>query len=374
MAVSVIDPAAVWGATLETLSRQMTRSSYDTILKGVTVASVTPPAWVIAARNEENREWLANRLQDKIRLALAPQIGYEPELSFVVAPVQKSQIGILSPEIAIPAPAAINGEVGQPGFVQGIDFAALWFGRSEDGGTGYDRLAKYWSRFWRAYLNRFNSRAYELWEYLLTPDKSDQARPPYWTRPRPYQIKPTAKILGCSPVMITGGFRQCSVFDTALAEGVVLPECCGVHCPSEMRKNQFGQPQCRFWRTGALEVLYREGLLAIRISGDSSKDTYHHLQVWRLLPLLSPWQAEALPESEWPAHRDWIEAQGKSFNAEAWHNYSGRRMVFEMADRDTGRTYHDAYRPNPLLSDSVESDNDQEVRLSDSVESDNDDE
>lgn len=334
------------------LRTQMTAATYDAHIAGARVIE-TDDVLQLVARSPQSAAWLQARLLATIEAVAGCRVE-------ILEPVNGNQGYAEVGPALVEAANLIGQSQDDESFVRSIDFPALWF---QAGGAGFDRLAKYWSRFWRVYLNQFNSRAYDLWEYLQAPDFSNQEKPPFWTPPVEYQARPLGRSLGCSPVMLTGGFRQCSVFDTSLGEGVVLEECCLVHQPSEMRENKNGDPQCRFWREGAFEVLYREGLLAIRIVGDTPRSTFYKLQVWRMLPLLSPAQVRRLPDAERRTHLEWINLRGqfkKQFDADAWHRFSAGSLVPLMAHRDEGWSFVDRYQPNPLL-DSVESNTDERI-------------
>jgi hypothetical protein len=342
---AAVDHLALWGKALDTLRARMTRSAFDDNLKDTLALDCEPPAWIIAARSEENREFLALRLKDKISEALAPLVGYEPELVFVVAerPATASGNG------ATPAVIAIS-DAPSRGRLSGLDYKDAWFGNNS---PGYDRMLKYWGQFWRAYLSRRNPVAYTLWEYLQVADKRNVKAPSFtwWTPAKKYNFRPLARVIGCAPVTVSGGFRQCSIFNTALAAGEVMEECCKAYHPHLMNETKNGGPQCIHWVKGALEVLYEEGLLAISTITGSPKSSYCLLQVWRLLPLLTPRQVAAMHEVEQLLHETWLDQNGYKVGCtpEWWGEEDGLRVVTELAGRELGRTVWGEYQPNPLL-------------------------
>jgi len=369
-----MDYEQIWQQVKTDLKNQMTQATYFAWIQQTQVervdTAVEPERWIIDAGSQAGVEWLNHRLKTLVQNSLIQILGYPVEVEFTA-----SEETPRPPLVAAPALtdrphqlALINPD--DQNLVDGIDFAKLWF---EAKGSGYDRIAKYWSQFWRAYLNRQNTRAYSLWEYLQVSDKRPAGKPPHWTPVRKYQARPLSRVLGCAPASITGGFRQCSIFNRAIEMGEQLDECCGYHTPAELCDTRTtGQPQCRFWDTGAFEVLYQEGLLAIRITGASPRNTHYHLQVWRLLPLLTPSQVENLHEVERAKHDAWLEIQeSKNFlDKRAWQQFQEKRMVGLMADRDRGRDIFDRYQPNPLL-DSMESNNEPSQPRLDSMESNN---
>lgn len=359
MAQIALDPAAAWEGALEALRRQMTRISYDENLHGVTVMEVAPPTWTVAARSEENREFLALRLADKIALALAGLVGYEPELRFVVAAPARPQVYQLPPpETAMVANTAelVNSigdeaDLSLPGsLLSHLDYEQGWFGNQS---PGYDRMLKYWGHFWRAYLSRRNAVAYTLWEYLQVADKRNvnAAGFTWWTPAKKYNVRPLARVLGCAPVTVSGGFRQCSIFNAALAGGQELDECCQAYSPHLMNETRTGTPQCIHWVKGAFEVLYEEGLLAIQTVTGAPKSSYCVLQVWRLLPLLTPSQVATMHEVEQLLHESWLEQNGYKIGCAPvqWNEERALRVVAGMPRREAGRVVWDSYQPNPLL-------------------------
>ncbi len=353
----------LWLQTLSSLKNQMTDATYNAHLAGTTAQRVNGHLEVVVA-NDTSREWLDFRLAPSIKQTLAHLAGQPIDLVFVAKPtvldttvLDSTEANAVLARDLVDLPEATNPQ--DSAFVRGINFKQLWF---QTGGSGFDRIAKYWSRFWRAYLNRRNSRTYSLWEYLQNDDYSNQEKAPYWTTERKRRIRPIARALGCSPKTITGGFRQCSVFNKDLQEGVPRSECCKNHQPSDfMYLTQNKEPRCLFWETGALEVLDDEGLVSLIKIGTNARNTFYHIQVWRLLPLLTPWQVEQLHEVEREAHEIWVQSQVSKgyFSQAGFDTYGRHQMVAQLPARDQGRLRHTPYKPNPLL-ESIDSNNSDE--------------
>jgi hypothetical protein len=115
---------------------------------------------------------------------------------------------------------------------------------------------------------------------------------------------------------IAGDALECDHSRQARKEGCPLSGlggCC--HSPSYdlLRLQPHPQGQgviCQHWKDGLLDLLHREGLVALELKSGERKPT---LQVWRLLPLLTPRQYARL-NSQLQADYDlWLEQYGHLF-------------------------------------------------------------
>ncbi|MCA9989300.1 MAG: chromosomal replication initiator protein DnaA [Anaerolineales bacterium] len=77
-------PEAAWKATLGQLEMQMTRATFDTWLKGSSVAKHSGTAYVIRVRNDYARDWLTHRLHDTIVRTLSAVLEAPATVSFTV--------------------------------------------------------------------------------------------------------------------------------------------------------------------------------------------------------------------------------------------------------------------------------------------------
>lgn len=356
MEAATTTPAAAWADALGLLRRSMIGDSFSRLFAGSHVREAGD-TWTIGVASETAKQWIEARHLRQVEQALAAALGEAPALQFVVAAPPATPLA--SPAIPGEAPVSPNPASG-PGHpspdsavaadgLAALDYHDLWYNQATG---GYDRMLKYWGEFWRAYLSRQNAVAYSLWEYLQIDDKRDIKSSDFtwWTPVRKHQVKPLARVLGCAPLTISGGFRQCSIFNAALAEGRELEECCRKYWPNLMNTTKNGNPQCVHWSPGAFETLYNEGLLAIRVTGDGGKGSFCHLQVWRLLPLLTPFQVEQLHEVERIRHEHWLNANeyktGQSLAT--WQCEHRESAVRELGGHTTGRELLDRYQPNPL--------------------------
>jgi hypothetical protein len=81
---------------------------------------------------------------------------------------------------------------------------------------------------------------------------------------------------------------------------------------------------CQHWKDGLLDLLHREGLVALELKSGERKPT---LQVWRLLPLLTPRQYARLNSQLQADYDAWLEQYGH---------------LFGLADRATGAAITEA--------------------------------
>jgi len=343
----------LWAAVLAQLRLQMTGAIFESCLKDSCLLSAEPgQGYVIRAKNRQAREWLEHRLAGPIRQTLARLVGGEVVLQFVAAPA--AEPGSSPPaEPLHPADLASFHETGRS-LAATLDFEQLWLK------TGFTQIPDYALRFWRGYLGR----AFNLWEYLLSEDKRDvklmfQRKIPYWTPPKQYTYRSLAAILNCSRNTLTGRLVPCWAYErqkqAAREQGQAHPplDCCGKHYPCQFRPNAQGETECLHWLEGILERLNREGLVAVKRIEPPGKPRAHELrlQVWRLLPLLSPRQEAQLPRPvDRQRHRDWIERYGHLgyLDFSQWQAFHLPSLVPYLPGYDWGREYTLPYTNNPL--------------------------
>jgi hypothetical protein len=344
----------LWAAALQQLRLQMTGAIFDSCLKDSCLVAAGPGrGYVIRAKNRQAREWLEHRLAGPIRQTLAALVGDEVVLQFITTPA--AEISPPPPEIQ-PGDLASFHESGRS-LAATLDFEQLWLK------SGFTQIPDYALRFWRLYLGR----AFSLWEYLLSEDKRDaklmfHKKIPYWTPPRRYTYRSLAAILNCSRNTLTGRLVPCWVYErqkqAAREQGrpQARLECCGKHYPCQVRPNAQGEPECLHWLEGILERLCREGLIAVKRIEPRGKPRAHELklQVWRLLPLLSPSQEAQFPrEIDRQRHRDWIERYGHLgyLDLGQWERFRLPSLVPYLPGYDWGRECPETYSNNPFTQD-----------------------
>lgn len=77
-------PEAAWQATLGELELQMTRAIFNTWLRDAYVVSADQDVYTIGVRNEHAKDWLENRLKDKVQQTLGNILNQDVELRFVI--------------------------------------------------------------------------------------------------------------------------------------------------------------------------------------------------------------------------------------------------------------------------------------------------
>ncbi len=204
----------------------------------------------------------------------------------------------------------------------------------------------YVEKFWQAYLGR----AYSLWSLLQSDNRQNKSN---WTPAKKYRYKYLARSLRCGFATVHGGLRPCNCFEKAKEQGAPFTACCGHYHPVQWdHQTAEGARQCLHWNPGLLEQLYEEGLLAIEVRVTPKRPNSHELwlQVWTLLPILTPKQVTTLSEAHQLEHERWLEhiARQAGFGVEAWESLAAPTLVAGMAGYDQGRTLFEAYRPNPL--------------------------
>ena len=338
-------PEQLWGQVLAQLELQMTRGTFDAWLRNTTLSSTEHDTWRVVVNNSFAKDWLENRLADTISRTVATVTGHPVEFEFVV----KSEVDlpVAAPETPLPP---------QSDFARRIDFEKLWQK------SGFTQIPDYAIRFWRAYLGR----AFDLWELLVSEDKRDvklmhKGELPYWTPPKRHTYHGLAAALRCSRKTLTGRLAPCPAFERLKREArfEILPDppavCCRHQAQTQWRANSNGEAECVYWLEGLLERLYREGLIAVQRVQTPGKPRAHdlRLQVWRLLPLLTPIQIDHFPrELDREQHRDWLEryAPRLEFDVGFWEQITQPSLVPDLPGYDWGRELHDVYLNNPLLA------------------------
>ena len=70
-------PEAAWQATLGELELQMTRAIFNTWLKDAYVVSADEEMFTIGVRNAHAKDWLENRLKDKVQQTLESILNHQ---------------------------------------------------------------------------------------------------------------------------------------------------------------------------------------------------------------------------------------------------------------------------------------------------------
>jgi len=327
--------APQWAAAKEILRHTLTQGTYDRFIANAALQAANGKIR-ISVSTPQKREWLEHRLKTPILRALNTLIdpGIEPDkLVFVV-----------EPDPALPTEPSIPPAPGFP------DFYAVWKK------TGYSQVAHYVTRFWIPYLN---PTVFAVWKAIETTDTrpvSDFAN--RWTRPREYTFRQLARSVGlASRHPISGAKRECGVSLNARLRGYAIQNTCAP-CPHTVHRLEPDPEQvnrCKFWRAGALEILYREKLLALEVtqSTPAENSRFFRFSVYRVLPLLAPAQVASLPKPLRREHLRWLHTHRQTLGVtpDAWQQLTANTLVPAQAGYERYKPLDGHYEFNRLLVD-----------------------
>ena len=311
--IATLTPTDAWQAAQVQLSLELTKSTYNSYVSGARLVEYTPAGgYIISVPNQYAQEWLDKRLKTTVTRAIENATGEQAEISFIVANQP--------PPPSVPLPAhTSNQPVENDAYPAGnarerslqspdADIIDLYK-------TGWTPASDYCTVFWQSYLNGLTRNAWNIWHTVASFDKRNIFKQidTYWTPPKRFYIRELASVVGGSAAGLTGRPTVCNRALNALREGTPLTECCGRHHPAKFGSpitlgNGITGPACHYWYTGALEMLFNEGLLMAEVQrhGDHPRQHRLRLQVWRLLPVLTPAQVDTLSVAVQKEHTQWI--------------------------------------------------------------------
>lgn len=338
----------IWSQTQLVLQRQLTRATYESLIQGTKLLPLLKGTYCVQVPTPTSRDWLEHRLKPMIIKALAGVVGHEVELEFVLAPepTLKVDLALTSPSPlpeALTAPTTIAPATSPCAhFAQEVDFQSLWFEKGRS--SGYTQIPDYAFQFWMLYLNQIKPKAFDLWCRILSDDKRNIHDPhfTFWTPPKKYSLRALARVVGTTSVItVSGGPRSCWFNEQAKkVTGAPLPTCCSRYQPAKWHQTTNETIRCLHWQTGLLEVLAQEGLIALDIiKPPPGKPRSHEiwLQVWRNIPLLTPFQVSQLNEIDQVRHAQWLERYGHYQNIDLvrWEQLTdARNLVRLLPDYD----------------------------------------
>lgn len=293
---------AWWSETLKQLQNQMTISTYDFCLRSSQAVAVRENGGLqIGVTNPAAVEWLSHRLQATVERTLAGVAGRQIGLEFLPLTGAPPVIETL-PTAPVDAGPSEAGRL-----LAGINYYSAYF---EAGGSGFSQIPHAYAYFWGALLGP----AFNAWLLLLADDKSKLTKNPatWWSQPRDYSFeKLTQRLNRRHPRYVAGGEIECTRSRDRRRAGDPLrhPEdCCGGPGYDHLRFKQHSKAGliCAHWSAGQLEILDRWQLVAIEIN-----DGYKcRLQVWRLLPYLTPHQVGLLHPTIGEEYEGWLREYG----------------------------------------------------------------
>lgn len=351
-----------WQLALSDLSRQMTQATFDAWLRGTRLVDIdaAADALVVVVPSEAARVWLENRLYGTVQRVVLAVFGYPWRIKFVAphwgqdeaddddppsAPDQPPVVDGLEPEVVdLPDEATVAK-------LAGADYHKIYYAA---GGLGYAMISHYAAYFWQPYLGQ----AFALWKRIDADERSSLKQVENrWSAPRRYRYRQLARALGKDhPRVIKGGPVECWYTKNGRINGRQVLGCCGnpEHQPScaEMGADQL--PRCLHWHRGLLQILADEGLAAVAATEAERWLNRLEVQVWRLFPVLTPWQVSRLNIQLQEEHERWLEGQGDrpklgealGVTLREWEQIEARTLVPLMTGYADFRLLFDNYAPD----------------------------
>jgi len=323
----------LWQTVLGQLQLQMTQATFDTWVRETYLVSRNGSSLTVGTKSVFAKDWLENRLYTTINRTVTNILGQPVEISFVAEPDPT-----LSPKPLEVSEADNNNhrverepaDDRSPGQV--IAQADYYKGFYEKGGTGYSQLAHHTTYFWMPLLGP----AFFLWKLLESEDPRSlkSIRPNYWALPKKYSYTElAAKLNRCHGRYISGDALECEQSRLARKMGQPVTGeggCCGSPTYDLLRLKPHPKGQgliCQHWKLGLLEILRQEGLAAVELNPGERKPT---IQVWRVLPIISPRQYAHLSSQIQSDYDIWLEQYGHLFeipDRQTWQSISEPSLV-----------------------------------------------
>ena len=344
------------------LQMQMTQATFDTWVKDTHAISGDDNNLVIGAKSAFAKDWLENRLFPTINRTVTGILDRPVDIRFeVVVPAN------LNGQDRPPTDTPIGGEQPVEAEPQEEEEPGIAFARATDFYAPKIEMGRwlaeleYDSHFWQPYLGLdeylCHRKLLSLWigsvqkkaevRRLLDPSKAaNQA----WTPSFKISYRQLTRKMGkTNAKYIPGGVYECHRSDQARRIlNQPCQECCGAHQLHEWRPLEDGAGgRCFYWRPGLIHRLFEEHLLTIEISSTNRAT----VQVWRTLPLLTPYQVGQLDELLQEEHEQFIERFGYLFNEltlKEWSSFTIRSMVPYQPGHPDGRECHGQPPQNPF--------------------------
>jgi hypothetical protein len=334
----------LWEMTLGQLQLQMTRATFDTWLRDTWLVSADDGLWQVGVKNDAAREWLENRLHDAVSRTVTNIAGHPVAVEYVV---NGHKPDFSSNERREHLLALAHAEI-------------LQFDVYE---AGYINHAHYIQRFWGALIG---AEAMQVWSYIRSffkepryiYSRSEKAWLPNpnwtpWTPALTFRPSDLARAIESKDEKtpnrrkVTGGWVTCKKFQQAYDDGEVWDSC--RQCGSQLRKTELtqakpsskypqGRPTCRYWQPGVFDKFKAEGLALINQTGNPIKPrtVFYEIQIYQLLPLLSPAQVEGLNKVTRQEHTQWLREH--SINLKAWHELEAEASLLPLTVSWAGAT------------------------------------
>ncbi len=324
-----------WQAAQEILQHTLTKATYTRWLAQAELLPTLNGHLRIGVPNAKTAEWCNRRLMQPVRRAIAQATDNAniPEIIFEVS---------RTPAKNDASAESVSGDTTL------FDFLPIW--RK----TGYNQLPHYVTRFWIPYLK---PATFTTWNALTARDTRSVQHPKNrWTLPQEYSYRQLARHIGArSHKIISGRKEECGISRKQRLAGSPIATICTscIHTIHQMSPGTDGDIRCRYWRSGTLEVLYNEQLLALDIRyAQENTLPFFTLSVYRVLPLLTPRQIERLPAALQREHRRWLYQNEKTLglSVSEWESIGFPTLV----PRQPGyrlKPLHGEYQFNRILAE-----------------------
>ena len=324
-----------WEAAKKSLAWTMTRATYEQWIARAQLQHVNGQIQIIVA-HQLQAEWLETRLKKPILRAINDQVDEEIPADRLVF-VARDDAPTLS----------LTGESGAK--LSLPDFYSIWKK------TGYSPLAHYVTRFWLPYLK---PAVFAIWKAIESTDTrpvTDTAN--RWTRPREYKYRRLTEMIGASARRtVSGAKRECNIsLKARLQDQSILADC--AQCPHHIHLRELDADhvsRCKYWQPGALEILFKEKLLALETTKltPSENSRIFRLSVYRVLPLLTPYQVQFLPKYIQRDHENWLKTYQKTLRITLhdWENIEERTLVSAQSGYYSHKPLDGYYQFNRILA------------------------
>lgn len=364
-----------WKDTLAQLQLQMPRATFDTWVKDTCLVAAEDGHYTIATKSAYAQDWLQNRLFDTIRRSLAHITG-RSDIQLTIIVEESPPSDTPAPEAIVSASegGAIDNQAEQPGAPPGsvtspateateaeIKFVSTtsFYRLKMDMGFWlpefpYDQT--FWFRHWKrgAYFLRRRLESHWLERYAKKEQRDLEDPANHWTSAFRVRYREMARWLGLKKAeLISGGEVECHKCYLARLKEKPLTTCCGDHPFHDWRQAEDGSFHCYYWRPGMLHRLYDEQAITIEIIKPSDQPRAHQvwLQVWRVLPFLTPAQMGTHDPLTGKEHEVWMQRFGQDrfgLSLNQWEEFQADKHIPLMPGHQEGQKLHGEPEANPF--------------------------
>lgn len=320
---------------------QMSAQTFDFCLRSSRVVAVENGSYQVGIANSAALDWLQNR--EGIRIAIKRELdnvtGVSLSLDFIPLPttlpplLEGAGVAEAGPVTAGPSEAGHT--------LARINYYSAYF---EPRGTGFNQIPHPYTYYWQFLLGP----AFSLWLLLMSDEKSPLTKNPatWWGQPRLYSFeKLTQRLNKAHPRYVAGDELECTRSRESRKDGKPLQrpaDCCGGPRYEWLRfkKHPRGGLICAHWSAGLLEILVRWQLVVVELNeGYKCK-----IQVWRMLPYLTPYQVGLLHPTIQADYEDFLREHGPRLDPPLyfpfWQTTTEENIVPLLPTRDMPEITH----------------------------------